>query len=96
MTPRVPVALKNAQHATDKLWRRYVEVVDFDYPLAQEIVKAARELQQLAHLLYASWQIRGGQSNDGGNYSLPVEHDAIDAALNRHDWDSVEYTQKVG
>jgi hypothetical protein len=93
MPPRVPTALANAQHATDKLWTRYVEVVEFDYPLAREMAQAARELQQLAHLLYGTWQIRGGQSNDRGNFTLPAQEDRISQALARLDWDSIEYIQ---
>jgi hypothetical protein len=92
MPPRLPIALMNAQRASDRLWRRYVEVVEFDYPLACEMAHAAQTLQKLSHLLYGRWQARGGQSNDRGSFTMPKQ-DAITAALNRLDWDTIEYIQ---
>lgn len=93
----LPLAYNHAARAALRMWQKRDAVVEIglathalDYDLIDEMEKAAVMLRQLSETLYDRWQARGGRSNDGGSYSLP-KTDAIDAALNRLDWDSIEY-----
>lgn len=94
-----PLAYNRAARAAIRMWQKRDQVIEtgldtrrIDHSLIEEMEYAAVILLQLSETLYENWQRRGGQSNDGGSYSLP-NLDAIDAALNRLDWDSIEYKQ---
>ncbi len=64
-----PLALANARLAAEKAWGQADAEIErgmrnggIDYALVSEMHRAALILDALSKLLYAAWQVRGGQS----------------------------------